>query len=418
MKICLAQTKSKKGDLAQNIQEHLRLIQSAAVWGTDLILFPELSLTGYEPSLAKSLARPATDPIFDPFQNLADKNKMIIAVGMPLQTEKGIVIGMLIFQPKTKRRVYAKQILHEDEMPFFVSGDNDLVLNFNDQKISFGICYESLQRSHFQKANELGATTYLACVSKSDKGIAKAYTHFSNLAGEFSMPICMVNNVGVSDDFIAAGQTAAWNRNGELIDRLDAKRSGILWIDLATKESKKQYFDSDNKKIELAQPTDLPRLIQLFQNAKTYLDQQKIFQWTDTYPSKTNIEKDLKDKTLYVLKNNEALMSAVTLNEEQDIEYQSIDWKFRGEKILVIHRLVVDPIHQRRGYAKQIMDFAEDFGSRHNYDAIRLDTYTQNKVSFEFYKKRNYISRGAVFFSGRRFPFYCLEKNLNSTFTQ
>ena len=418
MKICLAQTKSKKGDLAQNLQEHLRLIQSGAVWETDLILFPELSLTGYEPSLAKSLARPATDPIFDPFQNLADKNKLIIAVGMPLQTTKGIVIGMLIFQPNAERSLYAKQILHEDELPFFVSGGNDLVLNFEDQKISFGICYESLQRSHFLKANKLGTNIYLASVSKPDKGIAKAYTHFSTLAREFSIPICMVNNIGASDDFMAAGQTAAWNNHGELIDQLDAKRPGILWIDLERKISKKQYFNSETEKIQLAQPTDLPQLTQLFRNAKNYLDQQEIFQWTDTYPSITNIEKDLKDQTLYVLKNNEAIIGAVTLNDEQDIEYQSIDWKFNGEKILVIHRLVVDPIYQRRGYAKELMDFAEDFGRRQNYDAIRLDTYTKNKVSFEFYKKRNYISRGEVFFSGRRFPFYCLEKNLNSTFTQ
>ncbi len=414
MKICLVQLKPKKGDLVQNIQDHLKVIQMAREWETDLILFPELSLTGYEPTLAKSLAREESDPIFNPFQKSADKNKITILLGMPLKTADGIHISMLIFQPNKARAVYAKQILHKDELPFFVAGNSEMILDVQKKKIGFGICYETLQKEHFLKAYDLGAMIYLASVAKPDKGILKAYAHFSKIAAEFSTPIFMANSVGFCDDFLAAGQTAAWNVNGELIDQLDRDRSGMLWINFQSKISRKYYFETSELEIQPAQPTDLQALIQLFHNAKKHLDHQGIFQWTDTYPSKTNIEKDLKDKTLFVLKNQEALLGAVTLNEEQDIEYQSINWKFKGAKILVIHRLVVDPIHQRQGYAKQLMDFAEDFGREHDYAAIRLDTYTQNKISFGFYKRRNYVLSGQVFFSERTDPFYCLEKNLTN----
>ena len=106
------------------------------------------------------------------------------------------------------------------------------------------------------------------------------------------------------------------------------------------------------------------------------------------------------------------------MNDHQDEEYQSIDWKFNPKKVLVVHRLMVHPNFQNKGYAKQLMDFAENFAKQNQYTSIRLDTYTQNKISFEFYKKRNYVLRGTVFFKGRKDPFYCLEKDLKSTITE
>ena len=56
MKIAVAQTKPVTGDIDSNIKNHITLATVAADNGADIIIFPELSLTGYEPSLAKQLA--------------------------------------------------------------------------------------------------------------------------------------------------------------------------------------------------------------------------------------------------------------------------------------------------------------------------------------------------------------------------
>ena len=418
MKICLAQIKSIKGDLIKNIQTHLEFIKRSIEKGADLIVFPELSLTGYEPSMAKALAKNFDDPIFAPFQEKADEHKISIAVGMPLKTKKGIVIGMIIFQPNMRRSFYAKQILHADEVPYFVPGESQFILPIQSQKIGLAICYEALHEAHFFKTKKAGATVYLASVAKSHRGIVKSYAHFSKISNQFSTPILMVNSVGFCEDFMAAGQTAAWDLNGNIIDQLNQPQPGLLLVDLESGSTEKQYFEAPKEQIQLADSSDLSRLVELFQSAKKQLDQQEIFQWTDFYPSKEVIEKDLKDQTLFVLKNKQDLIGAVTLNDHQDEEYQSIHWKFNAEKVLVIHRLMVDPKFQNQGYARQLMDFAEAFAKKHHYSSIRLDTYTQNKISFEFYKKRNYVLRGTVFFKGRKDPFYCLEKDLKSTITE
>ena len=47
MKICIAQTRAVKGDIEANLVNHKKSIELAAAHGAEMIIFPELSLTGY-----------------------------------------------------------------------------------------------------------------------------------------------------------------------------------------------------------------------------------------------------------------------------------------------------------------------------------------------------------------------------------
>ena len=236
MKICIAQTQSLKGKVEENIQNHLRFIEQAIQLDADLIVFPELSITSYEPALAKELARHISDKIFDPFQTLADKHNITIGAGMPTNAPDGINISMLIFQPhqsKTpqNRIIYSKRLLHADEFPYFVSGSYQPFLNIQGKKIALGIFYETLQREHFVNAVENNADIYIASVAKPDRGIDKAYVHFPSIAKEFSTPILMANCVGFCDNFLSNGQSSVWNNQGELLEQLDNENQGMLIYD-------------------------------------------------------------------------------------------------------------------------------------------------------------------------------------------
>ena len=60
--IGVAQIKPVPGAVDENIGIHRRWIQQAAEKDVDVLIFPELSLTGYEPGLAKELAMTPADP--------------------------------------------------------------------------------------------------------------------------------------------------------------------------------------------------------------------------------------------------------------------------------------------------------------------------------------------------------------------
>ncbi len=69
MNLALAQINTKLGDLNANLEKHLELAKQAAQAGADLLIFPELSLTGYVlQDIAADLARPASesDSVFKP----------------------------------------------------------------------------------------------------------------------------------------------------------------------------------------------------------------------------------------------------------------------------------------------------------------------------------------------------------------
>ena len=226
MKICGAQTRSEAGNIPKNIHEHIRMIRLAFEHGADSVFFPELSITGYEPSLCSHLATIKEDARFLPFQELSNSQGIIIGMGVPLQAETGTTISMLIFQPGKSVEVYSKKYLHDDEIPFFVPGEN----SFSLLPIALAICYEISIPGHAAAASAMHAGYYVACVAKSKTGMQKAYAQLSLVAKNYGMPVMIVNSLGPSDNFIACGKSAVWNRDGELLTKA-GNREGLIFFD-------------------------------------------------------------------------------------------------------------------------------------------------------------------------------------------
>ena len=99
MILAAAQFRSKAGDVASNIDRHLQFADEANRHGADIIVFPELSLSGYEPTLAEGLETTADDTRFEPLKRQAQALTMTICAGMPLMTSGKPEIGMIVWQP-------------------------------------------------------------------------------------------------------------------------------------------------------------------------------------------------------------------------------------------------------------------------------------------------------------------------------
>ncbi|MEP7141950.1 MAG: carbon-nitrogen hydrolase family protein [Ferruginibacter sp.] len=234
MKICVAQTRPVKGDFQSNLDHHKKLIDLAVSNGADTIIFPELSLTGYEPTLAKELATNQDDSRFDDLQKISDDKQITIGAGMPVKANPGILIGMIIFQPNQPRQTYSKQYLHADETPYFINGLQQAILTGDNNKIAIAICYELSVPEHSEKAYKSGAEFYIASVAKSENGVEKAVKNLSRIANKYSMTVLMSNCVGQCDDFECGGKTSAWNNKGELMGQLNETDEGIIMIDTNT----------------------------------------------------------------------------------------------------------------------------------------------------------------------------------------
>ncbi|MEO5684937.1 MAG: carbon-nitrogen hydrolase family protein [Chitinophagaceae bacterium] len=235
MKISVAQVRLCKGDITANIEIHKRLIKTAILHNADAVFFPELSITGYEPTLARDLATSPDDSRLESFQHMSDANNIMIGIGVPTKAENGTLISMLIFQPGRAKQVYSKQQLHADELPWFVQGNKQVVLTIGNKKIAPAICYESLQEDHANIASLIGADIYIASVAKSQKGIDKALLHYPSIAKKFSMPVLMANCIGYCDNFESVGKSSVWTSQGNMVGQLDDEE-GLLIFDTETAE--------------------------------------------------------------------------------------------------------------------------------------------------------------------------------------
>jgi predicted amidohydrolase len=238
MRVSVVQTRPVKGDIQKNIDNHKRLIDLAVSYGAQCIIFPELSITGYEPELAEQFAITADDNMFNDFQQISDAKEVTIGIGMPTKAAAGICISMILFLPRKPRQVYSKKYLHADEEPFFSCGENNSTC-IGETKIAIAICYELSVPRHSQDAFNKGAEIYLASVAKSAAGIDKAEKTLGEIARKYSMPVLMANCVGPCDNFESAGRSSIWNSQAELLDQLDESSEGILVFDSSSQQVSK-----------------------------------------------------------------------------------------------------------------------------------------------------------------------------------
>ncbi len=239
MKICAAQTKPIKGDISANIEQHIKLIHQAGLNQAQIIIFPELSLTGYEPELAKQLAVDLNDTRLDIFQQLSELYQLVIGVGIPtkqLDNSEQIFISMLIFQPKKQRIIYSKQHFFESESAFFCSGRQSIYLNYVNEIIAPVICYELSNSSLVQKAKQNAATVYMASVLNSVNGVDSDLLKLAEIAKKYQMTVSMSNFVGESGGYQCAGKSAIWNVHGEMVGQLSSDEEALLIYDIDSKK--------------------------------------------------------------------------------------------------------------------------------------------------------------------------------------
>lgn len=210
MRIALPQTNPTSGNMPANIKDHLDWIEQAVAQKADLNVFPELSLTGYEPKLSNALATTQDDPRFVVFQEMSDAHDVTICLGAPTRQKHGLCISMIIFQSSVSPKTYSKQLLHSDELPYFTPGTEQLMFVVKGIKVAPAICYESLQPAHAQNASDLGAQLYIASVAKSKSGIEEASAYYLKIAETLGMSVAMVNCLGKCDQFESAGGTGLW----------------------------------------------------------------------------------------------------------------------------------------------------------------------------------------------------------------
>jgi GNAT superfamily N-acetyltransferase len=165
-------------------------------------------------------------------------------------------------------------------------------------------------------------------------------------------------------------------------------------------------------RIRLAQPGDVPAIMQIVRAVVPLMRVSGNLQWDHVYPNPAVFDEDIALSQLWVAEIDGELAGVVALTTEQSPEYVQAGWSIEVPAI-VVHRLAVDPAFQGRGVAIALMQQAEVVAEEKGIDRVRADTNTHNQVMQRLMPKLGFDLSGEIgleFRPGLRF--FCYEKLL------
>lgn len=241
--IAVAQTCPVQGDVAANVAEHLRLVQLATSEGARVVLFPELSLTGYELELAVGLAFSVDDARLAPLVHAANATSAHLIVGAPVRLETRLHIGAFILHPDGTTDVYTKHhlgafppaaasdgIVPPAEATVFAPGDRNPAVVMDGATAAVAICADVGRPEHVERAAASGATAYLASMFVIPSEFDGDATKLQAYSARHSLLVAIANFGGSTGGLAAAGRSSIWAPTGELLVRLGTAGAGVAIV--------------------------------------------------------------------------------------------------------------------------------------------------------------------------------------------
>ena len=238
MRLALAQMNAVVGDLAGNREKILTSLADARAGGADLVLFPELAVTGYPPEdllLRPGFLRAARETLGE----IAQATEGLVAlVGTPW-FDRDLANACAICADGEIRAVYRKHFLPNygvfDEHRYFAEGDGLVLLRLGDVFAGPTICEDVWQPGPPATDLALAGAQLLVNLSASPFHVGKAEEREEMLvtrARDTSSFFAFCNLVGGQDELVFDGHSVVLDDSGEVVARAPGFEEHLLLVDI------------------------------------------------------------------------------------------------------------------------------------------------------------------------------------------
>jgi predicted amidohydrolase len=210
--VALGQVGCRAGEKDYNIELMEKKILEAKERGTNLILFPEFSLTGYvTPAHLHKAAEPIPGPSIRYLEEITEKEDIYVILGMLEQSRESHTpfTTAVLFGPKGFIGKYQKRQLQlEDQAPVFETPVGKIGLI-----ISYDIFFPEISRLLMLKGVQL-----ITCISASPSVHRKLFENFTIArAAENNVFLAYANLTGSGDESQFYGGSRIIAPNGDII---------------------------------------------------------------------------------------------------------------------------------------------------------------------------------------------------------
>ncbi|MET8504074.1 carbon-nitrogen hydrolase family protein [Streptomyces sp. NPDC004787] len=207
------------GDVATNVETMAGLVRAAGAEGARLVVFAELSLTGYEPSLIRDtpgLVLAEDDPRLEPLRDACRAVSAAAVVNGPVAgpgSRPGIT-SLVIGPDGALLARYDKRHLYGVEAEVFAPGAVDGRFALDGIRFALATCYDNRFPDLAERAAADGCAVYLASsvLGADNDSFTSVYPV---RARDFGLYVVLGNVLGTNEDGKGAGRAGVWGPDGE-----------------------------------------------------------------------------------------------------------------------------------------------------------------------------------------------------------
>lgn len=255
MKIALAQMNPTVGDLTGNVLKITKMIAEARNGSADLVVFPEMAVTGYPPHdliLYRQFVSRAGEMIREAILPHADGIDLLL--GTPWRDSRGADLfnSVLLLREGRIATVHHQSAPADDSIfaaeRYIARADTPCCADLQGRKVAVavggdvrrgwrpGVAARHLTGEHMAKILEQGAdllvniasSPYLPGVSASRDELISA------LARKYGTGVIWVNQVGGNDELVFDGRSMACSPGGKIVFRAPPFKEGVFVFDCNT----------------------------------------------------------------------------------------------------------------------------------------------------------------------------------------
>ena len=238
LRIVMAQLDFLVGAVEANAAQILAAcMQARDEMAADIIVFPELALTGYPPEDLLFRAH-FIEHVDHAMERLcAEISGITVIMGYPLRQADGLYNAAAVIRDGSMAAVYRKQHLPNygvfDEKRYFRAGAAPCIVDIHGIPVGITICEDIWQPGPVQQAADTGARL-LININASPFHAGKRHEReqlVMRRARETGLPIMYVNLVGGQDELVFDGSSFVVDRDGALMQRAPDCEAGLYPVD-------------------------------------------------------------------------------------------------------------------------------------------------------------------------------------------
>ena len=223
--IAVAQPSLVSFDVAANAEAHAAVVRAA---GARVVVFPELSLTGYEleaPTISED------DPRLAPIIEACVETGAVALVGTPVRGAGGEKhIAMLAVTGAGARVAYLKLWLGTEEAKWFSPGSEPAVLDVDGWRLGLAICKDTGVPQHASDTAALGMDAYFAGMVESADDAGVLDERARRVAANHRVWVAIASFAGSTGGGYdpAVGRSGIWTPHGVAIARAGDRPDEIV----------------------------------------------------------------------------------------------------------------------------------------------------------------------------------------------